>query len=89
MWTRIGQVLSTQSGQLTPSLIVLDDQASPNQEWFSHLGDGAGWQTKHRCDDIQAASPVTQNCQILLLHRPQSKLIDLLQFTGILEMLGE
>jgi hypothetical protein len=57
MFTRIGQVFSPCGGQLPPPLIVFDHQASSNQEWFCHLGDGAGWQPEHRRDDIQAASP--------------------------------
>ena len=72
-------MLSTPSGQLPPSLVVLEDQTSANRERFGDFGHRAGRQPQHRSDDVQPVGAISHGLEVLLLDRPESAVVQPLQ----------
>ena len=83
----LAAVVKTKLRQLPPSLVVLNNQRCPHQEWFSNIGYSAARQAQHTGQDIQSGRTVGQDLEVLRLGRPQPKIIDSLQATSPMKMI--
>jgi hypothetical protein len=82
----LGQMVHPILGQLSPSLVVFDDEASPYQERFCNLADRAARQRQYTGDNVQSGCSAGQDFKIPLLGRSQSHAVDLFQRTGTMKM---
>ncbi len=74
-------MFTTSSAEAPPSLVVLDDQARPDQERLSDIGDRSTWQAKQSGEDIEASCTIGQCLEILLFSRAEAKAIHVFQRT--------
>src|SRR5947209_4143099 len=80
-------MLTAQGGQLAARLIVLGNEARPQEERFCHLGNCSGRQSEPAGDDVEPRITLGENSQVLLLDRPQPQRVDSFQQTSTLKML--
>src|SRR5262245_31980996 len=82
----ICQVLPAEGGELPAALVVLHDQARPQQKRFCYLGNRAWRQAQAGGYDVEPGIALGKNLDVCLLHRSQAQGVDALQLASLLQV---
>ena len=82
----MGYFLVAKLGQLSPPLVIFQNQLRSDQKWLGDLRQGSSRQTQRRSEDIQTLRTIRQQVKILLFRGTAAVLIKVFQRTRTVQV---